>query len=375
MGRKEQDKKAKRALAATNHFVKRLAAGSENPASSVSLGGVEAEREPARAPSPNPAAGSGNPASSVSSGGVEAALESARVAPPNTATGDRNPARSVIVGGLGSEVKVCIPTGAGGAKGKSDRRQWDYDEGKDGKYTCAECGMKPVRSWFLIEATDGEGNLCCEYDVEGRLYGRCYFCCRGLGEHAGAKDIYENLLATHSEEQLRELFRKECNKRHGKRSDVKKNEHAQLKIKEWQELLDTIVANYPDMSMSKRRRQCFDFCKKAAKDAHAALQLSDPQLCNALQEIARKYKERKRSQAEEGDSPGIPCSHPERTGKEVQYLHKIFPETNRFFICRNLECSDAGSFYGYNTDWISTCAQGGWKFACPHCAYPYSMNL
>ena len=112
MGRKEREKKAKRALSATSPVAKRLAAGS------------------------------GNPASSVSSGGVEAALEAARAAPPNTATGSTEPARSVIVCGLGSEVKVCIP------KGKSDRRQWDYDEGMDGKYTCAECGFKPPRSWF-----------------------------------------------------------------------------------------------------------------------------------------------------------------------------------------------------------------------------------
>ena len=112
MGRKEQEKKAKRALAATNSEAKRLAAGS------------------------------GNLASSVSSGGVEAAPESVRVATPNTATGSTKPARSVIVAGLGSEVKVCIP------KGKSDRRQWDYDEGNDGKYTCAECGFKPPAVGF-----------------------------------------------------------------------------------------------------------------------------------------------------------------------------------------------------------------------------------
>ena len=60
---------------------------------------------------------------------------------------------------------------------------------------------------------------------------------------------------------------------------------------------------------------------------------------------------------------------------EAQYLHQIMPNTNRFFICRNLWCSDEGSFFGYNTDWISTCAAGGWKFACPHCGQPYNQNL
>ena len=340
MGKKERERKAKRALAPKAPVAKRPAAGSGNPASSVGdSGGVEAERELARVPPPNPATGSGNPASSVSSGGVEA------------------------------EVRVVIPTGEGGAK-------WDYDEGKDGKYTCAQCGKKPLRSWFLIEAEDGEGNLRCEYDVEGCLKGRCYECCRCRGKYAGPKDIYDDLLATHSEEMLQNRFRRVCNKRHDKRSDVKKNEHAQLKIKEWKELLAKIVAKMPPgTSLNKCKRQCFDFCKKAAEDAHAAMQDADPELYKALQETARKFKEWKRIQAEEGDSRGIPCPHPERTGVEVQYLHKIFPNTNRFFICRNLYCSVDGSFFGYNTDWISTCASGGWKFACPHCGHPYSMGL
>ena len=170
------------------------------------------------------------------------------MAPSNTATDSTKPARSVFVAGLGSEVNCYL-------EGTLGRRQWDYDEGKGGKYTCAECGWKPHRSWFLIEATDGDGNLCCEFDVEGRLYGRCYECCRGRGQDAGAKDIYENIVGTHNEDQLQKLFNKECNKRHNRRSDVKKNEQQQLKIKEWQELLEAIAAKYPDMSKSQRRRQ------------------------------------------------------------------------------------------------------------------------
>ena len=231
MGKKERMKALKRQTevsyrARKSPKAKRQAAGSGNPASGDSLGGVEAERELARVPPPNPAAGSGNPASSDSSGGVEAA-----------ATGSGNPASSVSSGGVEAEVKVVIPDAEGGAKGK-----WDYDEGKDGKYTCAQCGKKPLRSWFLIEAVDGEGNLRCEYDVEGCLVGRCYECCRCRGKYAGPKDIYDDLLATQDEEMLQNRFRRECNKRHNKRSDVKKNEHAQLKIKEWKELLAKIVA-------------------------------------------------------------------------------------------------------------------------------------
>ena len=127
--------------------------------------------------------------------------------------------------------------------------------------------------------------------------------------------------------------------------------------------------------MNKCKRQVCAFCKKAAQDAHDAMQQADPELYEALKQIARNFKEGKRIQAEEGDERGIPCPHPKRTGVEVQFLHEIMPDTDRFYICRNLWCSDEGSFFGLNTDWISTCAAGGWKFACPHCGHPYSMTL
>ena len=64
---------------------------------------------------------------------------------------------------------------------------------------------------------------------------------------------------------------------------------------------------------------------------------SDPELYGALKEIARAYKEGKRVQAEHGDLQGIPCPHPESTGVRVQYLHKIFPNTNRFFSSGGVE--------------------------------------
>ena len=62
-------------------------------------------------------------------------------------------------------------------------------------------------------------------------------------------------------------------------------------------------------------------------------------------------------------------------GVEVQYLHKILPNTNRFFICRQQWCTREGSFFGLNTDWVSNDKAGGWKFACPVCGTPYSMGL
>ena len=80
-------------------------------------------------------------------------------------------------------------------------------------------------------------------------------------------------------------------------------------------------------------------------------------------------------QADEGDAQGIPCPHPEVVGVQVQNLHRVMPGTDRFFICRQHYCTPAGSFFGLNTDWISTADAGGWKFACPACGTPYKPNL
>ena len=86
----------------------------------------------------------------------------------------------------------------------------EYTEGVGGKYTCAECGARPYRSRFLIEAKDPEGKLCVERDWEGRLYGRCYKCCRGRGPQCGW-DIYADLVPATDEETLMKKF--ECNKK------------------------------------------------------------------------------------------------------------------------------------------------------------------
>ena len=107
----------------------------------------------------------------------------------------------------------------------------------------------------------------------------------------------------------------------------------------------------------------------------ACVKGNDPVLYEELRQIARRYKEGKRIQADEGDTQGIPCPYPEVVGVQVQNLHRVMPGTNRFFICRQQECTPAGSFFGLSTDWISTVAAGGWKFACPACGAPYNRNL
>ena len=174
MGRKEQEKKAKRAAEGQSDAPPCKAATPKPPAM----------RRPAAADTP--AAGSGSRPSSASSGAVEA---------ESLVAGSGNPASSVSSGRVEAE-------GCG---------SWEYNEGVGGQYTCVGCGARPLRSAFLIEATDLEGNLCVERDLEGRLYGRCYDCCRG--RHGGL-DIYAHLVPETSEENLKKIFKKECNRRH-----------------------------------------------------------------------------------------------------------------------------------------------------------------
>ena len=45
-----------------------------------------------------------------------------------------------------------------------------------------------------------------------------------------------------------------------------------------------------------------------------------------------------------------------------------------YFICRQQHCTPNGSFFGLNTDWMTTAPQG-WKFVCPACGSPYTPNL
>ena len=196
----------------------------------------------------------------------------------------------------------------------------------------------------------------------GRLYGRCYDCCRGRGRQGGL-DIYAHLVPETSlltEEMLAKIFKKECNRRHRKRSGVKKNDYALLKR---------------PPPLTRCRRHVFEFCKSAAKSSVDCVKGDDPLLYEELRQIARRYKEGKRIQAEEGDAQGIPCPHPEVVGVQVQNLHRVMPGTDRFFICRQEYCTPAGSFFGLNTDWISTADAGGWKFACPACGTPYKANV
>ena len=121
------------------------------------------------------------------------------------------------------EVETLHPASARAVVEAEGCGSWEYNEGVGGQYTCAGCGARPFRSAFLIEATDLEGNLCVERDLEGRLYGRCYDCCRGRGRQGGL-DIYAHLVPETSlltEEMLAKIFKKECNRRHLKRSGVK----------------------------------------------------------------------------------------------------------------------------------------------------------
>ena len=191
MGRKEQEKKARRAAAGLEVASPAKAGGVKRPAGppaasrTASTSTTEGLKEPNehREPPVSPARPGEYPASSAGSGNVEAA-------------GSGNPASSVSSGKVEAE-------------------------GVHGQYTCAECGKKCYRSVFLIEQTDLEGNLSPEKDWEGKLHGRCYECCRGRGPNH-EPDMYADIKGDTSEEALQKVFKRECTRRHMTRSDAKK---------------------------------------------------------------------------------------------------------------------------------------------------------
>ena len=135
----------------------------------------------------------------------------------------------------------------------------------------------------------------------------------------------------------------------------------------------TIQRIRPELIKSKCSRQVFDFCKWASMPSMDLVKGVDPCLYEELRQIARRYKWWKRIEADEGDTQGIPCPYPEVVGVQVRNLHRVTPGINRFFICRQQDCTPAGSFFGLNTDWISTVDAG--EFACPACGTPYRRNL
>ena len=159
MGKKEQEKKAKRVAAGPSDAPPCKAAAPKAPVSKRPAG---------------PAAGSGSRPSGASSGAVEA---------ESLVAGSGNPASSVSSG-----------------RAEADGWKWEYNEGKNGLYTCVWCKNRPYRSWFLIEATDLDGTLCVERDVDGSLYGRCYECCRGRGR-CGGDDMYADLVKQGADEE------------------------------------------------------------------------------------------------------------------------------------------------------------------------------
>ena len=78
------------------------------------------------------------------------------------------------------------------------------------------------------------------------------------------------------------------------------------------------------------------------------------------------------SDSESDESVGIVLDNvPENVGVQVMNLHRIMPGIDRFYICRQVNCTPAGSFFGLITDWISS----GVRFACPACGAPYNRNL
>eukprot|EP00974_Lingulodinium_polyedra_P066326 6419002-Lingulodinium_polyedra.AAC.1 len=60
--------------------------------------------------------------------------------------------------------------------------------------------------------------------------------------------MYETIAAASTVEALRQNFRKECNRRHSRRADVKKGDAARLRTEKFADLLIAIEKKYPQLS-------------------------------------------------------------------------------------------------------------------------------
>ena len=58
----------------------------------------------------------------------------------------------------------------------------------------------------------------------------------------------------------------------------------------------------------------------------------------------------------------------------AQLLHRVGPNTDRYFVCRADDCDSRGQFVSSNVHWASTQGAGGWQWACPNCGAIYQAT-
>ena len=210
-------------------------------------------------------------------------------------------------------------------------------------YTCQECREGCHRDGYLLLT------LC---DWQGGLSGYCYDCAVRFEEWTGQKDF---------------SFRKECQKRHKSRDDIKLRDVQRLRQTKFHKLVEEAML-VEGTSKTAARRQVVTFFRAAVQDIAETMAGLSADMFGRFQTVLNRYKHVKAGEALDSTTLVVPGGV---LGNSYQWLAQLAKNTYRFFICRSRECSANGSFFGRNTDWVSTVKEGGWHFACPHCGSPY----
>ena len=133
--------------------------------------------------------------------------------------------------------------------------------------------------------------------------------------------------------------------------------------------------SHPNCSNTFVRKRVLAVLKEGVEGVEAAFWNGSPALKQKALDICERYYLIKAQEASgDGDATGIviPGAASIFGPDYYQFFSRIGgPDVVRHFVCRNTKCSKEGHYYGRNTDWISTVADGGWHFMCPVCHMAY----
>ena len=174
-------------------------------------------------------------------------------------------------------------------------------------YSCAECMKSVYRTNFLIEQWDTLGRIAPGEDFQGRLYGRCFSCARGLGRYKWVSDVLEDIIETGTEKDMWFRFSRAAKHRHGQRQDVKTRDIQRLRNKTYDDLMAEAALANPGDSRAAHRRAVVEFLKPAVRDVMATLSSMSSELQARFKKILDTYVDMKRAEAEDPSSLVEPC--------------------------------------------------------------------
>ena len=168
---------------------------------------------------------------------------------------------------------------------------------------CKECREPVLRSDFMIEAKNVFGQSAPAQDWQGTLPGRCYTCCRGQGPNSSEDMFSTQVKDKKTEAQINKLFKKEAQKLHSLRSDVKERDCKRLRSMFFEDIMRDVGKESPTMKKTHVRDYAFALIKAITDDLVDTFS-SSPALYSKGMDIFNKYQKIKDQEAQ-GDQEGI----------------------------------------------------------------------